>query len=199
MAAIKFHILKYDALKDFVFNPKESLSFEGETGPYIQYTHARSSSVLRKAKLNPKIDFSLLNTGEDKAIIKLLHSFPMVVKKAAAEYKPNHICRHLLDLSQAFNEYYHKHIYWAKASRALERRVDLLHPERAVSVIWEGRAGCDRECQGKGRTCLGRVQNAIVPQASSGVVRIALPTVLFQHRALELSLNRDHLLRIWIN
>jgi arginyl-tRNA synthetase len=111
MAAIKFFILKYDALKDFIYNPKESISFDGETGPYVQYTHARISSVLRKydKKVNSNVDFSLLNTEEDKKILRLLEEFPETIEKSAEHYKPSMITRHLLDLSQAFNEYYHKH------------------------------------------------------------------------------------------
>ena len=111
MAAIKFFILKYDAMKDFVFNPKESLSFEGETGPYVQYTCARTYSVLEKCgkKITNKVDYSLLNTDEDKAIIKHLKDFPEIIEKAAKEYKPSLITRYLLDLSQLFNLYYHKH------------------------------------------------------------------------------------------
>ena len=111
MAAIKFFILKYDSLKDFVFNPKDSLSFEGETGPYVQYTHARISSVLRKytKKVTDNVNYSMLDNEEEKAIIKVLQNFPEVIEKAAEEYKPNFVTRYLLDLSQAFNEYYHKH------------------------------------------------------------------------------------------
>ncbi|MEK6917183.1 MAG: arginine--tRNA ligase, partial [Nanoarchaeota archaeon] len=111
MGAIKFFILKYDAMKDFTFNPKESLSFEGETGPYVQYTHARCASILVKygGKVSAKINFSLLNTEEDKTILKLLETYPEIVKTSALHYKPNTLTRYLLDLSQAFNEYYHKH------------------------------------------------------------------------------------------
>jgi arginyl-tRNA synthetase len=111
MAAIKFFILKHDAMKDFIFNPKESLSFEGETGPYVQYAHARIHSILDRYGQNVSsiIDYSLLDTEEDKNIIKLLKDFPDLVKKSANEYKPSILTRYVLDLSQAFNLYYHKH------------------------------------------------------------------------------------------
>ncbi|MDD5086430.1 MAG: arginine--tRNA ligase [Candidatus Nanoarchaeia archaeon] len=110
LGALNFFVLKYDALKDFVFNPKESISFEGETGPYIQYAHARICSILRKAGKQAKdIDLSLLNKKEEKDIIKLLGSFPEVIDSAASGYKPSLIARYLLDLSQLFNEFYHKH------------------------------------------------------------------------------------------
>ena len=110
MGAIKFFILKYDSLRDFVFNPKESLSFEGETGPYVQYSFARSSSLLRKykKKITDNVDYSKLETQQEKAILKLIADFPEVIKKSAKDYKPNYITRFLLDLSQLFNEFYHK-------------------------------------------------------------------------------------------
>ncbi|MEA3399380.1 MAG: arginine--tRNA ligase, partial [Patescibacteria group bacterium] len=73
LGAIRFFFLKHDSLKNFVFDPKESLSFEGETGPYIQYTYARISSILRKSETDYKnADLSLLKTLEDKSLTKLL-------------------------------------------------------------------------------------------------------------------------------
>lgn len=111
MAAIKFYILSYDPMKDFVFNPKESISFEGETGPYVQYTHARACSILKKymQEPSPDVDYLKLGTDEEKSVLKLIEEFPDSVEKAGKEYKPSLITRNLLDLSQAFNEYYHKH------------------------------------------------------------------------------------------
>jgi arginyl-tRNA synthetase len=111
MSAIKFFILKFDSMKDFVYNPKESLSFEGETGPYVQYTHARAASILKKFNhtVTEAVNYSLLNTDNEKKVLRLLEDFPAVIEKSAVEYMPSLITRHLLDLSQAFNEYYHKH------------------------------------------------------------------------------------------
>jgi len=115
MGALKFFILKYDALKDFVFNPRESISFEGETGPYIQYAHARICSILRKfgkridKNFIDKTDLSLLKEKEETELIKLLGNFPELVENAASSYKPSLISRYLLDLSQSFNEFYHIH------------------------------------------------------------------------------------------
>ncbi|MCM2325150.1 MAG: arginine--tRNA ligase [Candidatus Woesearchaeota archaeon] len=111
MSSIKFFILKFDALKDFVYNPKESLSFEGETGPYVQYSHARCASILKKYddEVSEDIDFSLLVEEEEKALIKMLLDFQKTVEKGAEDYKPSMVTRHLLDLCQQFNEYYHKH------------------------------------------------------------------------------------------
>jgi arginyl-tRNA synthetase len=110
MGAIKFFILKFDPMGDFTFNPRESISFEGETGPYVQYTHARCASILRKLgkEVREDVDHGLLVTDEEKAIMKLIDQFPETVAKAAQMYKPSLIARLLLDLCQAFNEYYHK-------------------------------------------------------------------------------------------
>ncbi len=111
LAALKFHMLKIDAAKDIVYNPKESISFEGETGPYVQYTHARISSILRKScQLSelPK-EVSSLNFGEKElALATILEKFPKAVEDAASHYKPSYICRYLLDLCQETNSYYHE-------------------------------------------------------------------------------------------
>ncbi len=107
LAALKFHMLKIDAAKDMVYNPKESISFEGETGPYVQYTNARISSILRKYGTLPE-EISLSYLGErERALAALLEKFPAVIEEAASHYKPSHLCRYLLDLCQDFNSYYH--------------------------------------------------------------------------------------------
>jgi len=110
LGAIKFFMLKTDASRDMVFNPEDSLSFEGETGPYVQYTHARSCSILRKAKgkISSKVNFESISLAEELAVVKLLYEFPEVLAKAAEMYKPHQIAQYLISLSQAFNEFYHK-------------------------------------------------------------------------------------------
>ncbi len=113
LAAVKFFMLRTDAGKEMVFDPQESISFEGETGPYLQYTHARAGSILKKAgkvsgKLFRKVNYSLLTDLREKSIITLLSKFPEVVQEAA-QHKIHVLCRYLLDLAQAFNEFYHAH------------------------------------------------------------------------------------------
>lgn len=108
LAAIKFFMLKTDASRDIVFNPEESLTFEGETGPYVQYAHARACSILRKvAKRGLKLDFSLLCTPSEKALIFLLSQFPLKLEDAAHAQKPHLLCQYLIALAQSFNEFYH--------------------------------------------------------------------------------------------
>lgn len=111
IASIKFPMVSQDNNKVIIFDKLKSTSFEGETGPYIQYTYARISSILKKYKSHPslKTNFSLLNLREDINIAKLLQNYPITVEKATENFKPSIITRFLLDLSQAFNEYYHKY------------------------------------------------------------------------------------------
>ena len=107
IAALKFHMLRIDAAKDMVYNPKESISFEGETGPYVQYTHARISSILRKYGALPE-EISLSHLGDkERALATMLEKFPAVIVESGSHYKPSYVCRYLLDLCQEFNSYYH--------------------------------------------------------------------------------------------
>jgi len=109
LGALKFFMLKFDNITSFTYDPEESLSFEGETGPYCQYAHARICSIMDKynKKVANKIKPDVLNTKEDEKIILILSKFPEVVEEAAENYKPNLIAHYVLDLSQAFNEFYH--------------------------------------------------------------------------------------------
>jgi len=138
MGALNFFILKYDALKDFVFNPKESISFEGETGPYIQYAHARICSILRKfgksidKSFIDKTDLSLLKEKEELELVKLLCKFPNVVENAASSYKPSLISRYLLDLSQSFNEFYHIHQILKEKEELRNARILLINCAKQV-------------------------------------------------------------------
>ena len=110
LAAIKFSILKHDPLKNFVFDLKKSLEFEGNTGPYVMYSYVRIKSILKKygRKLNKEIDFSLLNTELDKEILTLLKNYKKVIKNSAQDYKPSMIANYLLNLSSTFNKYYNE-------------------------------------------------------------------------------------------
>lgn len=107
--ALKYSILRVSPEKNVTFNWDIALSFEGETAPYIQYAHARAASILRKAKtkLNGKIDFSLLKTKEEEALIKEIYSFPSRVSNASNELKPHILAVYLYSLAKLFSEFYH--------------------------------------------------------------------------------------------
>ncbi|MCF7862160.1 arginine--tRNA ligase [Candidatus Woesearchaeota archaeon] len=140
LGALKFHMCKNDPQKDMNFDPEESISFEGETGPYVQYTHARISSILRKTAYDIKvedddaIDFSLLDTEDDRKVLNILARFPEVIDDAAENLKPSKICRYLLDLSQAFNDYYHSNKVISEDKKLMNSRLYLLDSvKRALS------------------------------------------------------------------
>jgi len=145
LGAIKFFMLKTDSARDVVFNPEESLSFEGETGPYVQYTHARACSILRKAgsKFSTKVNYSLLNQDEELAVIRLLYDFPAVIVKAAKDYKPHHIVNHLIALAQAFNEFYHKCPVISERDEQMKARLLLVDSVRQVIENGLGLLGID--------------------------------------------------------
>ena len=107
-AALKFGMLKVDNNTEIIFDQEQWLSLEGETGPYIQYTYARIQSIKKKIS-GGKADLSLLDTEEDKQLLRLLAKEQEVQEEAARNYKPHLIARYLLQLTKTLNAYYHKH------------------------------------------------------------------------------------------
>lgn len=107
VGAVVFHDLKNDRLNNFDFALEEVVRFEGETGPYVQYTHARCQSLLAKAAFDVENAGDLsLNDEESWEVIKLIQRYPEVVLQAANTYEPSVIAKHAIKLSQAFNKYY---------------------------------------------------------------------------------------------
>ncbi len=106
LGALKFFMLKVDPKKDMVFNPKESLSFEGETGPYVQYAATRIKSIMDKAEDAGRGDLTVLGADELPLATKLVR-FHQTVADAALQMKPSLLANYLTELAQRFNEYYH--------------------------------------------------------------------------------------------
>ncbi|EEY79416.1 MULTISPECIES: arginine--tRNA ligase [Streptococcus] len=107
VGAVKFYDLKTDRRNGYDFDLEAMVSFEGETGPYIQYAYARIQSILRKADFTPDANADYrLNDAESWEIIKLLQDFGRVVKRAADNYEPSLIAKYAISLAQAFNKYY---------------------------------------------------------------------------------------------
>jgi arginyl-tRNA synthetase len=142
MSAIRLFFLKFDPARNFVYNPKESLSFDGETGPYVEYSYARINSIFRKLKEKQEfdaeeyfkhIDYSLLKEGNEIAIVKTLDKFPSIVEEAANDCKPSSIARYILELSQEFNEFYHSNpILNLEDKDLMKARLFLIHNVKTV-------------------------------------------------------------------
>ncbi|MGI6664835.1 MAG: arginine--tRNA ligase [Christensenellaceae bacterium] len=108
VGAILYGVLSGSRIKDITFNLDRTLNFDGETGPYIQYTYARALSVIRKAgEVAAAPDFSALTSPQAFAVLRLLGDFPDIVKRAAEKYEPSIITRYITDLAQAFNKFYY--------------------------------------------------------------------------------------------
>ena len=112
LGALKYFILKVDPRKNMVFNPKESIDFNGNTGPFIQYTYARIQSVLRKAgeqqiELPETLDTSVPINEKEALLIQMLLEFETVVKEAADNYSPALIANYIYDLVKEYNQFYH--------------------------------------------------------------------------------------------
>ncbi|MBQ6456098.1 MAG: arginine--tRNA ligase [Mogibacterium sp.] len=114
IGAVIFQELSNNRIKDYVFSWDKVLNFDGETGPYVQYTHARASSVLRNASAEDlaavsagDLDWSCLESDSAYALVKLLYRVPEIVIEAADKYEPSIVTRHLVDIAQAFNKFYH--------------------------------------------------------------------------------------------
>jgi len=142
LGSLKYFILKVDPRKNMTFNPKESIDFNGNTGPFIQYTHARIKSVLRKAA-DQGIDFSSL-TGTDFAIsekesylIQLMAEFPAVVRQAGEEFSPALIANYIYELVKEYNQFYHDFSILKEENQTI-KQFRLVLSESIASIIKTG-------------------------------------------------------------
>ena len=112
-AAVNYYLLQVSPGKDMVFDPAESIAFNGDTGPYLQYTGARLSSMIRKFHerksefSSGSIDTSLIQNGDEWELIKLVGSYPDVVETAGRDLNPTAIAGHLYAIAKTFSRYYH--------------------------------------------------------------------------------------------
>ena len=113
VGAVMFSALQNGRIKDITFSLDKVLNFEGETCPYLQYTYARTNSVLTKAgnAINAKAtpDYASLDNAESKELIKLINRYPDIIKDAAEKYEPSILSKYLIDLAQAYNKFYFEH------------------------------------------------------------------------------------------
>ena len=142
LGALKYFILKVDPRKNMTFNPKESIDFNGNTGPFIQYTHARIKSVLRKAE-EQGIEHSTLTTTnieiseKEKYLIQLITEFPTIVKQAGEEFSPALIANYIYDLVKEYNQFYHDFSTLREENAEL-KNFRLVISETIASVIKTG-------------------------------------------------------------
>jgi len=142
LGALKYFILKVDPRKNMLFNPKESIDFNGNTGPFIQYTHARIRSVLRKAaeqgiQWGEQADTSIQLSETESNLIQYLSSFPNVVKQAGQEYSPALIANYVYELVKQYNSFYHDFSILKESDEAI-RGFRLLLSQKIAEVIKSG-------------------------------------------------------------
>ncbi|MFA5735459.1 MAG: arginine--tRNA ligase, partial [Proteiniphilum sp.] len=124
LGALKYFILKVDPKKNMTFNPKESIDFNGNTGPFIQYTHARIQSVLRKAAdqgitLPEAMERSLPLSEKEESLVQLLSEFAAVVEQAGTEYNVSLIGNYVYELVKEYNQFYHDYPILKEENTAL--------------------------------------------------------------------------------
>lgn len=141
MGALKYFLLKVDPRKNMVFNPKESIDFNGNTGAFIQYTHARIKSLLRKAAdagiLSDALDRNLQISDKEAGLVQTLAAFPAAVSQAGVDYSPSQIANYIYDLVKQYNQFYHDFQILKEENEAL-RSFRLMLSENVARVIAKG-------------------------------------------------------------
>ena len=128
IGAIVFNDLYNQRIKDVIFDWEKLLNFDGETGPYVQYTYARAASVLRKTGITEvgEIDPSLVTDETSVALLKEIERFPEVIKVAADRLEPSVISRYVMGVAQSFNRFYHENQCNVEDQKLKEARVKIV-------------------------------------------------------------------------
>ncbi|MGE4214591.1 MAG: arginine--tRNA ligase [Anaerotignaceae bacterium] len=144
IGAVIFNDLYNGRIKDVVFSWERMLSFEGETGPYVQYTNARACSVLKKAgivQIDTNVDYTLLADESSAEVCKLLADFPNKVQDAASKYEPSIVSRHLVNIAQAFNKFYHDNPILSSEENIKNARLTIVYAVKTVLTTGLGLLG----------------------------------------------------------
>ncbi|WP_299580173.1 arginine--tRNA ligase [uncultured Sunxiuqinia sp.] len=142
LGALKYFMLKVDPKKNMLFNPEESIDFNGNTGPFIQYTYARIRSVIRKAEsngiqLNKQLTQSISLSEKEQELIKSISLFPAVIKEAGDAYSPAVIANYIYSLVKEFNQFYHDHSILGEEDEAV-RNFRLVLSQTIANVVESG-------------------------------------------------------------
>jgi arginyl-tRNA synthetase len=142
LGALKYFMLKVDPKKNMLFNPEESIDFNGNTGPFIQYTHARIRSVIRKAtkkgiQLSFDLDSTLNLSEKEQELIKSLSLYPTVVKEAGDIYSPALIANYIYSLVKEFNQFYHDHTILGEEDESV-RNFRLVLSQTIADIVKSG-------------------------------------------------------------
>lgn len=145
IGAVIFQELFNQRIKDYVFSWDRTLSFEGETGPYVQYTHARSNSLLEKGGFNieDKVDYSLLKNDDEITIIRLLYDFNKIVVDSMEKNEPYFITRHIVEIAKAFNKFYNSTPIIVEDEELKKARLLLVYGTNTVIRVGLGLLGID--------------------------------------------------------
>ncbi len=145
IGAVVFQELFNQRIKDYVFSWDRTLSFEGETGPYVQYTYARTNSILEKGgfKIEDDVDYSLLKTEEEINITRLLYGFPDTILDSMEKDEPFFITRHLIEIAKAFNKFYNSHSIIIEDEELKKARMSLTYSVKTVLKTGLGLLGIE--------------------------------------------------------
>lgn len=143
IGAVVFQELSNNRIKDYTFTWDKVLNFEGETGPYVQYTHARASSVLRRAEINVDNSFNPELIADDVTleVLKKVQQFPEIIKDAQRKNEPSIITRHIIDVAQAFNRFYHDHPILVEDNELKKARLAVVFAVKQILSIGLGLLG----------------------------------------------------------